>query len=113
MALGTPTVVTKDHKSSSAPLKFFHLTFAGDGAYPGGGTASFESFVRTAVGEAVDVLWVQRAGACGGYTPVYDKANDKLYLEYYDYDAVADGVGIENAVADVSGVTMSIIVACQ
>ncbi|HEU0080235.1 MAG TPA: hypothetical protein VFQ76_21490 [Longimicrobiaceae bacterium] len=72
-----------------------HISFAADGAYPTGGTAAFETFVRAAIARgAVDVIAVI-PGDCGGYVPVYDRANDKLKVYYGDNNNASDGPLVE------------------
>lgn len=101
MAIGTITVATNSRKMASAPLGCVRLTFLGDGAYPTGGTADFQASVRTALGRDVTVIAVSRAGATGVYTPVYDKANDKLFVYKADQTEVANAT-------DLSGTTFNI-----
>lgn len=114
MALGTATVNVSAGESSK-PLFFEHLSFAGDGAYPDGGTAAFEAYVQAAIGTAkgsVDLLAIV-ADDCGGYVPVYDRANDKLKVYYADYDAVADGALIEVPdTTNLSGTTFNLLAIC-
>jgi hypothetical protein len=81
MALGTITVTNDLRKSASAPLGCVELSFAGDGAYPSGGTPDFEAEVQAVVGREIDLLFVVKVAASGVYTAIYDKANDKLYVE--------------------------------
>jgi hypothetical protein len=104
MALGTITVTNDLRKSASAPLGQAELSFPGDGAYPAGGTPSFESLVRTAMGRDVDVLCVTPCGVNGGKLAIYDKANDKLYIE--------DGAGTEES-GNLSTTTFKLIVSYQ
>lgn len=106
MALGTMTKVSENHKMASAPIGYLQLTFAGDNSYPTGGTANFEAAVRVAAGKAVDVLFVLKCAACGIYTPIYDKAADKLFVE--------DDEGVEvTATTDLSGTSFKLLVAYQ
>ena len=69
MALGTPTVV-QPKKYASSPYDVYQFTFKADDAYPAGGYADFQDFVRTAMGRNVTLLTVERAGvlldAAGG-----------------------------------------------
>lgn len=104
MALGTMTKVADLHKMASAPAGYLQMTFAGDGSYPTGGTANFEASVRTACGKAVDVLFVIKCADSGIYTPIYDKAADKLFVED------DEGVEVSNGV-DLSGTSFKILVA--
>jgi hypothetical protein len=56
-----------------------HLTFAGDGTYPAGGTTGFQALVRAALGIDVRVIQVIPED-CGGYIPVYIPATDALKI---------------------------------
>jgi hypothetical protein len=109
MALGTITVTNDLRPSASAPLGSLELSFPGDGAYLDGGTA-LQDLVRAAVGRAVTILCVMPVGLNGGYRVIYDKANDKLVLAYYDYNAGADGPAIQVANGNYSGTTFKVLV---
>lgn len=110
MAIGTITSVANAGYVPSQPLCVDLLSFAGDASYPTGGTASFQTSVRNKLGKTVTVLAVLGQD-CGGYTPYYDKTNDKLIVYYNNNDAVADGPAIEvpNA-TNLSGVTFNVLV---
>ena len=108
MALGTITVVNKSQISGT--LNHDQIQFAGDGAYPANGTPNFQTLVRAALGKGnVTVLYVV-PGDCGGYVPVYDAAADKLKVYYSDSNNASDGPMIENATANLSGVTFRVVV---
>jgi hypothetical protein len=107
MALGTITAVAKSQVSG---LNLDRISFAGDGAYPAGGTPGFQALVRTALGKgSVTILQVQ-VEDCGGYVPMYDNANDKLKVYYGDNNNAADGALVENATANLSAVTFKLLV---
>jgi hypothetical protein len=91
MSLGTPTLSAQLKKSASAPLDVFSITFAGDSSYPTGGTASFNAYVQALLKREVKVAAVLKAASTGVYTPIYDLANDTLYVED------KDGVEVTNA----------------
>lgn len=92
MAIGAITVNKK--QAAVGPVRFDKISFAADGAYPTGGTAAFQAAVRTALAAGdVDIVTIV-PDDCGGYTPVYDEANDKLKVYYGNTDA-ADGPNIE------------------
>jgi uncharacterized protein YhaN len=58
------------------------------------------------VGRPVDPLYVVKCAASGVYTAVYDKANDKLYVE--------DAAGAEvTAATNLSGTSFKLMVAYQ
>lgn len=109
MALGTMTLASGAGKSPSAPMRMDLISFAGDGAYGAGGTAGFQALVRTLLGQNVEVMGVIGQD-CGGYIPIYDKANDKLKVYEGDYDPAAVGPLTENATANLSGVTFNVLV---
>lgn len=104
MALGAATVT---NQPKAKTLQVRSISFAGDGAYPGGGTAAFQAYCRTALGEDIDLLAVLPKGPCGGYVPLYDAANDKLLMFESD-NGGADGPLQESTTANMSGVTMSL-----
>lgn len=112
MALGAMTAgvgVGQD----GGPVIAHQISFAGDGAYPGGGTPGFQALVRAALDKGnLEVLAVFPHGACGGYVPRYDKANDKLMVYEGNYDA-ADGPLQESSTANLSGVTFHLTVLCR
>jgi len=109
MALGTITV-TKKTQVGDGPVRFDLLSFAGDGAYPSGGSTGFQALVRAALGVGnVEVLAVI-AQDCGGYQPIYDKAADKLKVYYGDNNNASDGPLVENATANLSGTTFKVLV---
>lgn len=103
MAIGAITVINKSQMPG--PLNIDEVSFAGDGAYPAGGTAGFQAIIRAALQKGnVTLLFVVPMDA-GGYVPFYDVANDKLKVMYSDNNNAADGPLIENATANLSGVT--------
>jgi hypothetical protein len=111
MAIGTVTVGDK----YSAPfhnISCVFVSFAGDGAYPSGGTATFSKLaaILSALG-GKKLLSVEAVGACGGYVPRYDYANDKL-LVYESDNGGADGPLQESTTANLSGVTFQLKLNC-
>lgn len=108
MAIGTVTVGTHNR----IPLEQLHMvnvSFAGDSAYSAGGTATFSKL--TAIFNAIGgkkLLAVIPVGACGGYVPRYDFANDKLMVYEGNYDA-ADGPMQESSTSNLSGVTFQLL----
>jgi len=108
MALGTITVpATGDSKGGGFPVFFDRISFAGDGAYPTGGTASFQAAFREKVSGNREILAVIPED-CGGYVPVYDKTNDKLKV--YEQTNVVTSPLIETATADLSGTTFNLVI---
>lgn len=111
MALGTPTLA---RVITTAPLFIDRLTFAGDGAYPAGGTVGFSTYLKTALETAGapsggrEVIGIDQVDA-SGYVLRYDKTNDKLMVFEGNYDA-ADGPLQQTATANLSGQTFSVMV---
>lgn len=105
MALGTLTIVEQEKKSASAPLDCISVSFPGDASYPTGGTAAFTAFIRAGLKRNVSIVGLIKNGATGVYTPIFDKANDKLYVE----DAA--GAQVANA-TDLSGTVFKLNVLC-
>jgi hypothetical protein len=105
MSLGTITVTNDLHGAASAPLQFLELSFLGDSSYPAGGSVGFTALVQAKAGRAVTPLFVVKCATTGVYTPIYDKANDKLYVLKADQTEVT-------ASTDLSGTTFKVIVAC-
>lgn len=109
MALGAITIDKSAGGVASAPVFADVMHFAGDGAYAAGGTAGFQAAVRAKFGDSREVLAVIGQD-CGGYVPVYDKANDKLKVYDGDFDPAAVAPLKETIVANLSGVTFNVIV---
>jgi hypothetical protein len=82
MALGPPdpNLIQALGTKPSAPDFRSFLEFAGDDAYPTGGTAEFAAYVCTALSrEFCKVQYVlDGAHSSTDHTVVYDNANDKL-----------------------------------
>lgn len=111
MALGTITRTAAQSASSDKPVYFDRIAFAGDGAYPTGGTTGFDALVKAKVGDNRDVLAVIPMD-CGGYVPVYAPATTgNLKVYYGDNNNASDGPLIEvpNA-TDLSAVTFNLMV---
>lgn len=75
-----------DGPGGNDPLFANLVEFDGDTSYPTGGTADFEASMQAVIGSGRELVAVVGQD-CGGYVPVYDKANDKLKV----YEAAADG----------------------
>lgn len=108
MAIGAITVVSKSQ--IPGPLNIDQISFAGDAAYPSGGTPGFQALVRTALGKGNVTISHVIPVDCGGYVPEYDTAADKLKLLYGDNNNAADGPLVENATADLHTTTFKLIV---
>jgi hypothetical protein len=110
MSLGTITVTPK---VSTGPIHVHHLSFAGDGAYPAGGTVDLEGLFRAALkaaglsAPALELLSIIQVDA-SGYVLRYDKANDKLMVFESD-NGGTDGPLQESTTANLSGVTFKLI----
>lgn len=111
MALGTITVTSK---VTTGPIHVDHLSFAGDGAYPAGGSADFEGSFQAALAAAGkgspgrEIIGIQQVDA-SGYVLRYDKANDKL-MAFESDNGGADGPLQESTTANMSGITFKLIV---
>lgn len=109
MAIGA--ITTTEQTPTNGPQRMDAISFAGDGAYPTGGTAAFQTSVRSALGVGnVDIVAVIPID-CGGYVPAWDNATGKLKVYYGDYDPAAAGplVEVPNA-TDLSAVTFKVLV---
>jgi len=111
MALGTITVTPK---VKTGPIHVDHLSFAGDGAYPAGGTVDFEGLFVAAL-KAADkgspgrkILSISQVDA-SGYVLRYDFANDKLMVFESD-NGGADGPLQESTTANMAAITHKVIV---
>lgn len=94
MSLGAITT-NKRAGQGVSQLLAFHIEFAGDDAYPTGGTTGFEDTVRSAVDRGdIDVLAII-PDDCGGFVPVYDRDNDTLMVYQGDNDAAQDDPLVE------------------
>ena len=81
MSLGTITAQSEKGGETLEPRFKAHIRFVGDDSYPTGGTPGFNALVAAALGkEGVNVITVNRAGLCGGFSPVYDPAADTLLV---------------------------------
>jgi hypothetical protein len=101
MALGTITIVKQ--AAAHGPLFHDRISFAGDGAYPTGGTAAFETTFRSKIGSSRTIVAII-PDDCGVYLPSYDIANKKLKVK-----GIADGAEVSNA-TDLSGTTFNLTV---
>jgi hypothetical protein len=111
MAIGTMTAAPAVTAPGNAtPIFLDTVTFLGDDSYPTGGTAAFEDTYQALKNSNREVLAVVSMD-CGGYVPVYDKANDKLkvYRALYGGGAAGPLVEVTNAV-DLSGTTFQLLV---
>jgi hypothetical protein len=107
MAIG---VITLAEQAKTQPVFVDRLSFAGDGAYPTGGTAAFQAKLRAKTGDQRQILAVIPQD-CGGYHVVYDHAADKLKVYHGNNDGGADGPAVEvpNA-TDLSAVTFNLAI---
>lgn len=108
MTIGAITI-PKNAGRSGRPVFMDVVQFAGDNAYPTGGTA-FSVALAAAIGAGRNVLAVLPVD-CAGYVPAYDAATGKLKFYYGDNNNAGDGPAIEvpNA-TDLSAVTMKVLV---
>ena len=112
MALGTITKTISAGESATVPLMADLLSFLGDSAYPTGGTTGFKALVQAnTLDQRAPIAVIGQQ--CGGYTPYYDYANDKLLVYYGNFDA-SDGPLIQVPdTTDLSGVTFKVLVLSQ
>ena len=122
MALGALTIAGIQGEKPSAPQFVIDLSFAGDGAYPTGGTLDFEATVNAAIAAAAALTTDHnvRAGQvvairaivafeCGQYVPWYDKTNDTLFVRdggHATWDEVANGTNL-------AGTTFNLTLLCE
>lgn len=106
MALGTPTLVTPESTKGDA-LFVDQMSFAGDDSYPTGGTLDFDALVKTALGDARNVVAVI-SGACGDNYAVYvpDAGATPGKLQVF---VRSTGAEVGNSV-NLSGVTFNVVV---
>lgn len=110
MSLGaiTPNPATGSTPTFHQPLFLDLLQFAGDNAYPTGGTTAFQAKVQAALARgAVEVVSVVTQD-CGGYTAIYDKVNDKLKV--YRNGAINSPQAEVPATTDLSGTSFTVLV---
>jgi hypothetical protein len=101
MAVGAATVLGR-YSHDSRPGMMDVLQFAGDNAYPAGGSPNFRAFVRQAVARgSLDIIAVLPLDTAG-YGVFYDQATDRLRI-------TAPGGGAE-ATGDLSGTTFRVLV---
>lgn len=110
MAIANAALVTGgsvDGPGGNDPLFANLVSFDGDGAYPAGGTPGFQAAMQAVIGSGRELVAVLGQD-CGGYVPVYDKANDKLKV--YEQTNVATSPLIETATANLSGTSFNVLV---
>ncbi len=89
MALGTITVVKQ--AAAQGPVFLDRISFAGDGSYPTGGTAAFETTFRTKIGSTRTIVAIIPDDCCV-FRPSYDFAAKKLKVRN-----LTDGTEVTNA----------------
>jgi len=108
MALGTTvTTVGQQGQTTMRPNGLIRLSFAGDSAYPTGGTPDFTAYLTAALKREVEVTQVFGYGKTAGaitHIADYDATNDTL-LVYVLAGTQA------SAAANLSTVTFDVIVA--
>jgi hypothetical protein len=108
MALGVITVVKRSGDAASAPLRIDSIQFAGDSAYPAGGSAGLEALLAAKLGVTPEIVAVI-PGHCGQYIPSWDITNKKLFVrDSQDIKTPWGEVG--PAPFDLSGTTFNIAV---
>lgn len=103
MALGTITKVAEIGRSGG-PVSLALISFAGDGAYPTGGTAAFAAAVAAKLpATGMEILAVVQQNN-SDHLCRYDKTNDKLVVQL-----VSTGAEVANT-TNLSGVTFELLV---
>jgi hypothetical protein len=98
MAIGTITVLDKSQISGT--LNHDEIVFAGDNAYPAGGSPGFQARVRAVLGKGNVTVLDVRTQSGGGKTVYYDRVNDKLQVF----------TGTSESSGDLSGTAFRIVV---
>lgn len=101
MALGAMT--KQESVGAVGPVFYDRISFAGDGAYPTGGTPGFQTAIQALLKAGRKVLTVI-PGDCGDNLVTYDSANDKLKCR-----VASTGAEVANA-ANLSAVTFNLTV---
>lgn len=110
MTLGTITNVLPGGGRPGEPLFFDQIQMDGDSTYTAGGSLTFSETVAAALKKTgIELVGIMKAGPCGGYELIYDKAADALLMYYGDYDA-ADGPAIQVPDGDYNAVTLDLVV---
>jgi hypothetical protein len=106
MALGAGTAVASESAKGDR-LFVDAISFAGDSAYPTGGTLDFDGYVQALLGDQRNVLAVV-SGDCGIYMPEYVKnagaTPGKLMVR-----TMVDGTEVADT-TDLSAVTFNVTV---
>lgn len=106
MPLGTITKQVAKDGQTLTPRFRDHVQFVGDNLYVANGSTGFAALVAAALDKVgVDIVGVSKAGPCGGYEPIYDKASDALMLFQYPGDL---GPATEVPDGDYSTVTLDL-----
>lgn len=105
MALGAITLTLVHPKKGADSLAVYRASFAGDGDYPTNGTPGIEALVQAKSNTALTIAAATPSKLTAGYTPIYDRANDKLIVVDKDTAEVA-------LHANLSGVTFELTLLC-
>lgn len=110
LANGTLNITKVDSVAAVGPLFVDRISFPGDTGMPAGGTTGFQALVQAKIGTERVIVGVMPSGLNGGYTPVWDAANDKLSVYHVNADA-SDGPLIEvPSTPDLSGTTFHLTI---
>lgn len=104
--IGTITRADKTGQAASAPVFVDRISFAGDAAYPTGGTAGFKALLNAVTKDSRTPLAVIGQD-CGNNVVSYDETADKLKVR-----VGSTGAEVANAF-DLSGQTFVVIVISQ
>lgn len=105
MAIGAITLTLVHPKKGADNVAVYRASFAGDGDYHTNGTPAFEAAVQAKAGKALTILAATPSKLTAGYTPIYDRANDKLVVVDKDTAEVANH-------GDLSAVTFELTLLC-
>lgn len=100
MTLGDITLV--EAAAGQGPIFYDRVTIVGDGAYPAGGTPSFEALLAAKIGNGRQIIGLQSEPGTINQLE-YDHAADKLFIR-------VRATGVESAVSDQSALTYSVLV---
>lgn len=107
MSLSAITKITTSEQGSTGPLFAQPVTMAGDAAYATGGSAGFQTAVRTLFGDQRTIVCVTPVD-CGGYTPAFDVSTGKLKV--YRNGAINTPMAEVPNATDLSGSTFKMMV---
>ena len=106
MSLGTLTRVAAKSGDSSKPIFYDRVSFAGDSAYPTGGTTGFDALITALLGDSREVVGIIPED-CGAYMPAYLPDDDGT-LKVFEGTSGANAEVTDTT--NLSGTTFNILV---